>query len=198
ISEKVKIPRDAVMVVNQSGLLGDCYVDVLPPERIDPSNLIQPNEHVIGRNKPGLDVLQAKGADVLEKLASELDELEALTKNINQNLVNEQNTKNLQETFAHLKTMSSNLSESSKKLDGILNKGDSAVDSAKRTMDTVDKAAADLRTAMSDFKRVSQNANNTLDSAKNMLETGNRVLKKAEQGEGALGVLLTDKETAEN
>jgi phospholipid/cholesterol/gamma-HCH transport system substrate-binding protein len=198
VSEKVKIPRDAVIVVNQSGLLGDCYVEVLPPERIDPNNLIQPNEHVMGRNKPGLDVLQAKGADVLEKLASELDELEALTKNINQNLVNEQNTKNLQETFAHLKTMSSNLSESSKKLDGILNKGDSAVDSAKRTMDTVDKAAADLRTAMSDFKRVSQNANNTLDSAKNMLESGNRVLKKAEQGDGALGVLLSDKETAEN
>jgi phospholipid/cholesterol/gamma-HCH transport system substrate-binding protein len=198
INEKVKIPRDATIVVNQSGLLGDCYVDVLPPDRIDRNNVIEENEHVIGRNKPGLDVLQAKGADVLEKLASELDELEALTRNINQNLVNEQNTKNLQETFAHLKTMSSNLSESSKKLDGILNKGDTAVDSAKRTMDTVDKAAADLRTAMSDFKRVSQNANNTLDSAKNMMETGNRVLKKAEQGGGALGLLLSDKETAEN
>jgi phospholipid/cholesterol/gamma-HCH transport system substrate-binding protein len=198
INEKVRIPRDATIVVNQSGLLGDCYVDVLPPDRIDPNNLIMANDHVIGRNKPGLDVLQAKGADVLEKLASELDELEALTKNINQNLVNEQNTKNLQETFAHLKTMSSNLSDSSKKLDGILVKGDTAVDSAKRTMETVDKAAADLRTAMSDFKRVSQNANNTLDSAKNMMETGNRVLKKAEQGEGALGLLLSDKETAEN
>jgi phospholipid/cholesterol/gamma-HCH transport system substrate-binding protein len=198
LRDDVKIPRDATIVVNQSGLLGDCYVDVLPPDRIDPTNVIEPNEHVIGRNKPGLDVLQAKGADVLEKLASELDEIEALTKNINQNLVSAQNTKNLQETFEHLKTMSANLTESSKKLDGILTKGDSAVDSAKRTMDTVDKAAADLRTAMTDFKRVAQNANNTLDSAKGMMETGNRVLKKAEHGEGALGMLLTDKETAEN
>jgi phospholipid/cholesterol/gamma-HCH transport system substrate-binding protein len=198
LRDDVKIPRDATIVVNQSGLLGDCYVDVLPPDRIDPTNVIEPNEHVIGRNKPGLDVLQAKGADVLEKLASELDEIEALTKNINQNLVSAQNTKNLQETFEHLKTMSANLTESSKKLDGILTKGDSAVDSAKRTMDAVDKAAADLRTAMTDFKRVAQNANNTLDSAKGMMETGNRVLKKAEHGEGALGLLLTDKETAEN
>ena len=95
-------------------------------------------------------------------------------------------------------SMSANLSESSKKLDGILAKGDSAVDSAKKTMETVDKAAADLRTAMSDFKRVSQNANNTLDSAKSMMDTGNRVLKKAEKGEGALGMLLSDRETAEN
>jgi phospholipid/cholesterol/gamma-HCH transport system substrate-binding protein len=198
ISDKVKIPRDATIVVNQSGLLGDCFVDVLPPDRIDPNNVIEPNEHVMGRNKPGLDVLQAKGADVLEKLASELDEIEALTKNINQNLISAQNTKNLSETFEHLKTMSANLTESSKKLDGILVKGDSAVDSAKRTMETVDKAAADLRTAMSDFKRVSQNANKTLDSATAMLDTGNRVLKKAERGDGALGLLLSDKETADN
>ena len=198
INEKVKIPRDATIVVNQSGLLGDCYVDVLPPDRIDPNNVIEPNEHFMGRNKPGLDVLQAKGADVLEKLASELDEIESLTKNLNQNLVSAQNTKNLSETFEHLKTMSANLTESSKKLDGILAKGDTAVDSAKRTLETVDKAAADLRTAMADFKKVSQNASNTLDSAKSMLDTGNHVLKKAEQGEGALGVLLGDKETAEN
>jgi len=198
LRDDVKIPRDATIVVNQSGLLGDCYVDVLPPDRIDPNNLIEPNDHVMGRNKPGLDVLQAKGADVLEKLASELDEIEALTKNINQNLVSAQNTKNLQETFEHLKVMSGNLSESSKKLDGILAKGDSAVDSAKRTMETVDKAAADLRTAMTDFKRVSQSANNTLDSAKSMMDTGNRVLKKAENGQGALGLLLSDSETAAN
>lgn len=198
INEKVRIPRDSTIVVNQTGLLGDCFVDVLPPDRIDPSNVIEPNEHVLGRNKPGLDVLQAKGADVLEKLASELDQIEALTRNINQNLVSAQNTKNLQETFEHLKTMSANLSDSSKKLDGILAKGDTAVDSAKRTMETVDKAAADLRTAMSDFKRVSQNANTTLDSAKSVMDTGNRVLKKAERGEGALGLLLSDRETAEN
>lgn len=198
ISDKVKIPRDATIVVNQSGLLGDCYVDVLPPDRIDPNNLIEPNEHVMGRNKPGLDVLQAKGADVLEKLASELDEIEALTKNINQNLISAQNTKNLSETFEHLKTMSANLSDSSKKLDGILAKGDTAVDSAKKTLETVDKAAADLRTAMADFKKVSQSANNTLGSAKDMMDTGNRVLKKAERGEGALGMLLSDRQTADN
>jgi len=30
------------------------------------------------------------------------------------------------------------------------------------------------------------------------VDTGTRVLKKAEQGEGALGLLLTDKETADN
>jgi phospholipid/cholesterol/gamma-HCH transport system substrate-binding protein len=198
IREDVRIPRDATIVVNQSGLLGDCFIDVLPPDKIDATNLIDPGEHVMGRNKPGLDVLQEKGGVVLTKLAEELDEIKVLTTSLRENLLSKQNQDNLSETFANLKTISNNLQKSTAKLDGILDKGDSAVESAKKTLETVDKAAVDLRTAMSDFKKVSDSANKTLDSAKSMVDTGNRVLKKAEQGDGALGVLLTDRETADN
>jgi phospholipid/cholesterol/gamma-HCH transport system substrate-binding protein len=197
IRDDVKLPRDSRIVVDQSGLLGDCFVDVLPPDKIDPANLIQPGETIVGTSKPGLDALQQKGAIVLTKLADELDEFKTLTGNL-KDLVGEQNRKNLSETFEHLKATSANLSMSSKKLDGVLEKGDSAVDSAKKTFESADKAAADLRTAMADFKRVAESTNKTLDSAKSLVDTGNRVLKKAEQGEGALGLLLTDKETAAN
>jgi phospholipid/cholesterol/gamma-HCH transport system substrate-binding protein len=185
------IPRDATIIVNQSGLLGDCWIEVLPPDRFDPSNVLQPGDHVKGTVKPGLDVLQQKGAVMIEKLTSELDEIKSLTVNINQNLMSQQNLGNLKETFAHLNTVSASLTESSKKLDGILSKGDTAVDSAKKTLETVDKAAID-------FKKLAGSADKTLDSAKGMLDSGNRVLKKAEEGNGAIGVLLGDKETAAN
>jgi phospholipid/cholesterol/gamma-HCH transport system substrate-binding protein len=198
IQDDVKIPKDSTIIVNQSGLLGDCYIEVLPPDRFDPSNMIQPGDHIKGSSKPGLEALQQKGGIVLDKLTTELDEIKSLTVNINQNLMSEQNLKNLRETFDHLNTMSANLTESSKKLDGILAKGDTAVDSAKKTLETADKAAADLRTAMADFKKLAESAGKALDSAKGMVDTGNRVLKKAEHGEGAIGVLLGDKETAAN
>jgi phospholipid/cholesterol/gamma-HCH transport system substrate-binding protein len=198
IRDDVKLPRDSTIVVDQTGLLGDVYVDVMPPAKIDPNNVIQPDETVQGRNKPGLDALQQKGAVVLEKLAEELDEVKRLTASINDKLLSDQNLKNLSETFDNLKTTSANLSVSSKKLDNTFDKVDSAVDSTKKTLETVDKAAADLRTAMSDFKRVAESTNKTLDSAKSLVDTGNRVLRKAEQGEGALGLLLTDRETSAN
>lgn len=198
LNEEVKIPRESTIVVNQSGLLGDCYVEVLPPDKFDPKNVIEPDEHFMGRNKPGLDVLQEKGGVVLTKLASELDEIKALTVSLRENLLSKENQDNLSVTFANLKTVTNNLNESSKKLDGIMNKTDSAVDSLKQTLGTVDKAAVDLRGAMSDFKKVAESTNKTLDSAKSLVDTGNRILRKAEKGEGALGLLLTDEETADN
>jgi phospholipid/cholesterol/gamma-HCH transport system substrate-binding protein len=198
IREDVKLPRDAIFVVNQSGLLGDCFIDVLPPGRIDAENLIQPGESVVGRNKPGLDALQQEGSAVLEKLQEELDEIKRVTVSINENLLSKQNLDNLSATFENLKTTSANLSQSSKQLDGIFDKVDGGVDSAKKTLETIDHAAGDLRTAMGDFKRVAESTNRTLDSAKTLVDTGNRIVKKAERGEGAVGVLLSDEETAAN
>jgi phospholipid/cholesterol/gamma-HCH transport system substrate-binding protein len=198
IRDDVRLPRDISIVVDQAGLLGDVYVDVIPPDKIDPRNLIAPDETIIGSMKPGLGALQQKGTVVLAKLADEIDEFKRLTVSMNERLLSEQNLKNLSVTFEHLRTTSENLSVSSKKLDGILEKGDAAVGSAKATFDSAEKAATDLRAAMADFKKLAESANKTLDSAKTMVDTGNKVLKKAEQGDGALGVLLSDKETAAN
>jgi len=198
IRDDVKLPRDSQIVIDQSGLLGDTYVDILPPSTIDPNNLIQPNETIKGSTKPGLDVLQQKGALVLTQLSGEIDALQQLTENLNKNILSPTNTQNLTETLEHLRQTSQNLNTSTSKLDGILAKGDAAVDSAKKTFETADKAAEDLRTAMGDFKKTAETAGKTLDAAKSFVDTGTRVLKKAEGGEGALGMLLTDKETAAN
>lgn len=200
INSKVKIPKASSFVVNQAGLLGDVYIDVIPPEKFDPNDpeqVVQEGQMIAGRQKPGLDDLQQKGGVVLEKLVAELDEIKAATTGLN-DLLSKPNVKNLSDTFDHLKTTSANLSDSSKKLEPIFSKADGAVDSAKNAMQTFDKAAADLRTAMADFKKVAEGAGRTFDSAKAMIETGNKVLQKAERGDGALGVLLSDRETAEN
>lgn len=198
IREDVHLPRESNIVVDQSGLLGDCYIDVIPPAKFDRANPIKPDETVQGGTKPGLGALQQQGTETLGKLTETLDELKKMTVDLNKNLLNEQNLKTLSDTFANLKTTSENLSASTKKLDGILDKGDGAVESAKKTFESADKAATDLRTAMTDFKKVAENAGKTMDSARAFVDTGTRVLKKAEQGEGALGLLLTDKETAAN
>ncbi|MEQ1859812.1 MAG: MlaD family protein [Chthoniobacteraceae bacterium] len=194
----VRLPRDVTIVVDQAGLLGDVYVDILPPLKFDPANVIEPGTTVIGSTKPGLGALQQQGTIVLAKLADEIDEFKKLTVRMNEKLLNEQNVENLSRTFENLRSSSENFSTSTRKLDAILDKGDTAVDSAMKTFESADKAAADLRSAMADIKKLSESTNKTLDSAKSLVDTGNRVLKKAEQGDGALGVLLTDRETAAN
>lgn len=198
IQADVKIPRSARFVVNQSGLLGDVFVDVIPPEKFDPNDVAQPGDMIVGTNKPGLDDLQKKGGAVLEKLTAELDEIRILTANLNTNLLGPENLKNLSQTFENLKTTSANLTAATEKLDPMFTKADAAVESTKSTMAHADKAAAEFEKTVADFRKVADTANKTLLSAKGMVETGNKVLQKADRGDGALGVLLSDKETAEN
>lgn len=198
IREDVKIPRAARFVVNQAGLLGDVYIDVIPPAKLDPNDVLQPGEMISGTHKPGLEDLQKQGGLVLEKLASELDEIRTLTANLNNDLLSKENLKNLSETFESLKTTSANLSEASKRLDPIFTKADAAVESTRSTMKRADEAAAQLEKMIADFRKVANTADKTLQSARGMVETGTKVLQKADRGDGALGLLLSDRETAEN
>ena len=198
IREDVRIPSKSVFLVGSSGLLGDRYVDVIPQLNFDPNEVVQPDEVIQGTRATGLDDLTLKGGVVMDQLSAELEEIKKMTASINQQLLNEKNLKNLEETFANLRTTTSNFTESSKKLDAVLNSAQGAVDSAKGTMKTADTAAAELRAAIADFRKVAEGATKTMDSAKGLVDSGQLLLKQAREGKGALGTLISDRELAEN
>lgn len=182
ISESVRIPRKATFVIRTSGMLGEAYVDVLPPSEFDPADFIRPGERVPGSRASGLDDLTAKGGkmmdtlndEVLRKINMELDEIQIATRSVNTRLLNEKNLKNLEETFANLKTMTAEFAQTSKDLDAVVTKTNEAVDSV----------AGDVRLAVGDFRK--------------MTDSANTLVRKATTGEGTLGTLVSDKETAEN
>jgi ABC-type transporter Mla subunit MlaD len=198
IREDVKIPRKSTFLVGSSGLLGDRYVDVIPQENFDPDDVAQPDEVIQGTRATGMDDLTAKGGVVMDQLIAELDEIKKMTANINQELLSSKNLENLEQTFANLRTTTNNFTESSKKLDGVLNSAQEAVDSAKGTMKTVDHAAADLRAALADYRKVASSATKTIDAAHGLVDSTELLIKQARDGEGALGSLISDRETAEN
>ena len=198
IHEEVKLPKDSRFLVGSSGLLGDRFVDVFPPEQFDPNKMIAPNDRIQGTRATGLDDLTQKGAVVMDQLNKELEDIQKITVQLHSGLLSDQNMKNLTETFANLKTTSTNLNESMKKLDPIMTKADSAMDSAKGTMKTAEDAASEFRKTVVDFQKVATNAGKTMDSAKGLVESGKTLFDKANRGDGALGLLLSDRETAEN
>jgi phospholipid/cholesterol/gamma-HCH transport system substrate-binding protein len=198
IREDVKIPRKSAFLVGSSGLLGDRYVDVIPQPDFDPADVAQPGELIQGTRAAGLDDLTQKGGVVMDQLIKELEDIQKITVQLHQGLLSDQNLKNLSDTFANLKTTSVNLSTSSQKLDPIFTKADAAVDSAKSTMKTADEAAADLKKAVAELQRMAGSATKTIDSAKSLVDSGKSLLDKANNGQGALGLLLSDRETATN
>jgi ABC-type transporter Mla subunit MlaD len=192
IRETVHIPRKATFQIRSNGMLGDSYVDVVVPADFDPKDMAQPGELITGKRTGGLDDLTNKGSqmmdtlntDILRKLSEELDGIKTATGRINEELLNRKNLGNLEDTLANLKSATADFSKASKDLDLMVLKTHEAVDSAKLTLKTVDGAAGDLRLGIGDFRKVA-------DSARTLLN-------KANSGEGTLGLLMADKQTAEN
>lgn len=192
IRESVHVPRMATFQIRSNGMLGDSYIDVVVPPNFDPTDFAQPGELIAGQRTGGLDELTSKGSqmmdtlntEILRKLSAELDEIHVATKSINEELLNKKNLGNLEDTLANLKSATQDFSKASKDLDLVVMKTQEAVDSAKSTLKTVDGAAGDLRLGIGDFRKVADSAS--------------KLLGKANAGEGALGLLLADKQTAEN
>jgi ABC-type transporter Mla subunit MlaD len=192
IREVVRIPRVAAFQIRTSGLMGDAYVDVVVPVKFDPNDNAQAGDLVAGQRTTGIEDLEKKGTEmidtvnteILRKLSGELDELKATTVNINEQLLSKKNLDNLDATLANMKASTEEFSKASKDLDLAFMKTQETVDAAKETLKTVNGAAGDLRLTIGDFRKVADSAHG--------------LLNKAETGDGALGTLISDKQTADN
>ena len=192
IREAVKVPRTSLFLIRSSGMLGDSYVDVVPPREFTAGDFAQPDELIVGQRAGGFDELTSKGSqmmdtlntEVLKKVKDTLDEIKATTVSLREDLLSKKNLTNVEETFANLKIATENFSKTARELDLMVSRTQEVVDSAKGTMKTIDGAAGDVRLALGDFRK-------TTDAARTLLG-------KATTGEGALGMLVSDRQTADD
>jgi phospholipid/cholesterol/gamma-HCH transport system substrate-binding protein len=205
LKEGVKIPRGSSFLISSSGFLGDAFVSINPPENPNLNDILKDGENVKGTRLQGLGDLTEKGGDVMDELKKRLKELESPIKDIRERVLAEKNLKAIDETFASLSDISSSLKNTTKGLDEVVSKAKEAADTIKDTVSAaknpiekmdgvvqkIDSAAGDLKATLAEIKNAAGTADKALGSAKTLIE-------KANSGKGALGMLLADKETADN
>jgi phospholipid/cholesterol/gamma-HCH transport system substrate-binding protein len=194
----VKIPRGSTFVISSSGFLGDAFVSINPPSKPNLDDLLKDGEYVVGTRVEGLGDLTAKGSEVMTELKKRLEELEAPIKDIRDRVLAEKNLKSIDESFASLSEFTGNLKNTSKGLDDVIARAKEAADSlkdtlssAKPTMEKIDSAAGDLKATLAQIRGAAATADKALESARTLIN-------KANSGKGAIGMLLADKETADN
>jgi phospholipid/cholesterol/gamma-HCH transport system substrate-binding protein len=197
IGEQVKIPRTANFQIRTNGMLGDAYVDVVPPAEYTEADYALPNEKIVGTKVSGFDELTSKGGDlvdrvnreILTKLSSSLDEIKIASASLNEKFLTERNMKNVEDTFANLKSVTGEFSKTATELDQVMRKAQEAIDSVKVTLKIVDGSAGELKLALGDLRKMADTGTKTIDSAKVLIN-------KATTGEGTLGTLISDKQMA--
>jgi ABC-type transporter Mla subunit MlaD len=94
---------------------------------------------------------------------------------LNDQALSPENMQNLKASVEHLNSATAALAESSKKIDGVLEKADATMGSAK-------KAADDIQTAIVDARKT--------------IQAATEVMQEATHGKGLLAALLTNQDLA--
>ena len=198
LKDGIKIPHGSAFLISSSGFLGDAFVSINPPENPDMNDIFKDGEKVVGKRIEGIGELTQKGGDVMDELKKRLQELEAPIKDIRERVLADKNLKSIDETLTSLGEFTAGLKNSGKGIDEVIAKAKEAVDAFKETATAVkgpiakiDAAAGDLKSTLAEIKKAASGADKALESAKTLMN-------KANTGKGALGMLLADKETAEN
>ena len=163
----IKIPEGTKFTVGSSGLLGDRFVNVTMPSG-QPKAYLPPNAYVSGARETGIDDLTREGGALVNDLRGTVQKIDTTVNRLNQDTLSSANMENLKSSMEHLNQASGALAETSKKLDGVIEKADSTMGSAKKAADDLDNTIADTR----------------------------KLVRTATQGKGLLAALLTNQELA--
>jgi len=106
IKEGIRIPQGSNFSIGSEGMLGEKFVAILPPEKLN-GRFIEPGEEVTGSPGAGLDEFMASSAKVLEKV-------EGIADALNNVLGDKEVQKSMRDGFLNARDISANLNTFSK------------------------------------------------------------------------------------
>ncbi|MFL6567565.1 MAG: MlaD family protein [Chthoniobacterales bacterium] len=175
IYDFVKIPVGSKFVVGSSGLLGDRYVSIWRPPHDDVKDYLHADATVAGTRETGMDDLTREGGELVKDLRGTVQNINGTFTRLNEQALSPENMENLKATFDRLNQTSTNLAESSKKIDDVIAKAGGTMDSAKKAADDVQSAIADARKT---------------------IQSAGEVFRDARTGNGLLASLLNNQQVA--
>ncbi len=166
IYEGVTIRKDAKFVINQSGLLGDRYIDVVP-QSVSAEKL-KPGDTVEGSSSVDLTEAIRAVVDVLQQAATTIQRVDKAIKRVDETVLNQETLEHAQSAIANIDVTTSNAAA--------LTLGLSTT--ARRVDDLVSNNQDDVRTV----------TKNLAESTRRL----NALLEKIEKGEGTVGKLILE------
>ena len=138
IYDYVKVPEGSKFTVGSSGLLGDRFVNVTMPAG-QPKTYLSPNAYISGARETGLDDLTREGGALVKDMRSAVQNINGTFTRLNEEALSSTNIQNLKASIEHLSQTTDALAQSSKKLDGVIEKADSTMSSTKKAADDLQK-----------------------------------------------------------
>ncbi len=178
IFDGVKIPSASEFSIGSSGLLGDKFIQIILKPGAKESAPIAADSTIKGVvDSGGLGGMAESAEELIGDLKKAIANINSIAEKVDTGVLNAEGVASITETLKNLKTTSEGLAKSSAEVDKVVAEAHAAVGSGKEAMDAAKKAADELQKALADIRVI---------------------IRDVRQGRGALGMLLSNRETAEN
>ncbi len=198
IFEGVRIRKDSKFVINQSGLLGDRYIDVVPQSAT--AEPIKPGEMVEGTTSVDLSEAIRGVVDVLHQAAGTIERVDRAVQRIDETVLSRQSLEHIESALANIDTTSSNAIGLTLSLRGVIDENRDKVDNTlakfSDAADNLNQTSKDINQVVKNFDQlVAANQDDIRAATKNLAASAERlntVMARLERGEGTAGKILVD------
>ncbi len=218
IRNEVKIPRDSTFQIGSSGLLGDKFIEITPPEK-ESGHYYQSGETIMGVGAGGFDSIKSDAQSIardasklikdaqktFEKIDQALDSIKSIGDNVNTTMtkVNDEflskdNLNNFSLAMANFETSSRNIKGASENLKP-------TITDARETLSSIKKAADGAQNLIADARREIKHIEPALRGIPKAVRSIDRAASKAEKTMAAfqnkdslVGTMAYDRETGTN
>lgn len=205
ILSDVKIQEGSVFRVDMQNILGDKYIDIVPPTR-PTHNYIQPYATIIGQPESDFSKIKNNAVGATEEILKILKQIEKNSDNIDDAILNigeaakglAQTTKLInesilsQENLQHISSMLAQMNQAGKQLPAIMEETRTSVAAMKDTIKDARKIIAGVEEKLNSLDPAIKEIPPTLSALRKASEQISSVTADARKNQGVLGLLLYD------
>ena len=194
IYEGVNVPEGSAFTIGSAGLLGDSYVDITMPPKLDVEHYkpIAPGSVVIGRkDSGGIAGLAGTGGDMLEEVRGTVKDIKTVVNRINDEVLNRQSIEAVNETLQNLRASSGEFTSATKKLDAVASDASNAMKKVAEAVGHITTTADRTTDTLTATKAAAVSFDKTMTEIR-------LLVSDARNGKGPLGTLIADRAMAEN
>ncbi len=211
IFDTYKIPAGSEFSIGTSGLMGDKYINVVPPSERERE------EKGLEGNLAAGALVEAEGADVIADLQkqaqvisdkvdivlTELDtaiseartvvgNLTSISEKFDQRVLSDVNIENFSRSLERVSDTTENLASASKELGPLLEESKKTVAAAAEPFERADQMIADLEPSLSSLGPTMDDLRVAVDEIKDTANNANQTIDEIRKGNGVVGGLISD------
>jgi len=218
IRDKIKIPHDSTIKIGSSGIMGDVFIQIVPPEK-ESGIYYKAGDTISGANAGGFDAIRADAEtiareaslrlkdaeDTLNKMDDALVEIREVGKNLNITIhkvntyfLSRENLDHFSKAMANFEAASEDLNEASKELKPTVVEAKAALASIRGAADSADTLISSAQSELKHIEPALRDIPKAVASITRAADKAGNTLDAFQNKDSLAGTLAYDRDTGSN